>query len=449
MALHEKAFWFICFFLGGVLIASITRQLGHPLMFAVLVGTILVLIVCMFARRPMGWLSLALIAGSLYLFYFNQLQAQRFTVPLQTQIEITAMALRVSRGDQSQSVDVSLEPPYQGKVRLYLREYPTVRYGDELKVVGSLQPIPGDRAGYFLKENIRATLSFPKSFEITAHDKGSTIKTRLYAIRDWVEASFRKNLAPEPATLMTGLILGKSGGFSKEFTEKLKLSGTTHLVALSGQNITIIINALAVLLGSFFSRRFTVYLSILAIIGFVVMTGAEASVVRAAIMATIVVIAERASRIHSARSAIAVAAFVMVCVNPSVLAFDVGFQLSFLALIGIVYLDPILRRIFRVSESPGLLCWRKNMWMSISAQLAVLPILLLNFGFVSPVGVISSMLLVSFVPYTMFAGVLIVVLSSISSLLAILAVIPAQLLLGYELFIINICARLSSWLGFS
>ena len=105
-------------------------------------------------------------------------------------------------------------------------------------------------------------------------------------------------------------------------------SGTTHLVALSGYNITVIAIAVSTLLSYFLRRRIVFWLSILTIIAFVLMTGAEASVVRAAIMGGIILLAKQIGRIHSMRNAIVFAALLMVLFNPKILRFDIGFQLS-------------------------------------------------------------------------------------------------------------------------
>ena len=108
---------------------------------------------------------------------------------------------------------------------------------------------------------------------------------------------------------MAGITLGERAEFSKEFKEAMSKSGTTHLVALSGYNITILVLAVAYVLNFFASRRLVFWLTLLIIIGFVAMTGAEASVVRAAIMGGIVLLAKRANRLYSFRNAIVIAAF--------------------------------------------------------------------------------------------------------------------------------------------
>jgi competence protein ComEC len=350
---------------------------------------------------------------------------------------------KIVKLDTVQRATVELQEPVAGRVQVSFRPFPHLQYGDLVRFRAALE-LPDVRfRGYFLKEQIGAVAAFPSELSILSHDAGSPLKARLFQIRSYVEEQFFKALPPQAATLMTGLVLGKSGGFSKQFMEKLKTTGTTHLVALSGYNIAIIIKSLLYTFGFAVNRRYAVYLCILMIIAFVVMTGAEASVVRAAIMASIMIIAERSSRAYSVRNAIAVTALVMVLYNPAVLASDIGFQLSFLALMGIVYLQPAMERFFKAPEGAGWFGWRNNLFATCAAQLAVLPILLGNFGFFSPISLVTNVLLLSAVPVTMGLGFGMVLGSLISPFLTHLLAVPARLLLEYELAVIDLFAKIS------
>ena len=223
----------------------------------------------------------------------------------------------------------------------------------------------------------------------------------------------------------------------------MSASGTTHLVALSGQNITIIVIAISSFFG-FFSRRKSVFwLTLLIITFFVLMTGAEASVVRAAIMGGIILLAKQISRIHSMRNVIAVAAFIMVLYNPQVLRFDFGFQLSFAALIGIVYFSPTIKKIFKMKEGEGFLGWRENFLTTTSAQLAVLPLILINFSNFSPLSLLANILILEAIPLTMIFGFALGAIGFISLPMAIIFSWFVNLFLIYELAIIDIFSKIS------
>jgi len=408
----------------------------------VLVTVLIALFLFLMGRQTMAIFSLVIVVGLLYFHWFSLRYAQQFTAPLGQKVSIVGLVGKVSESGESQRADLQLSDQYQGKIRVTLPLYPEVKYGDVLEFEAGLNAIDGPSQGYFKKEGINATAVFPKNVEIVEHNQGVPIKAGLLAIRDYVQDSFGRVLAPSQATLMTGLVFGKSGGFDKEFSEKLKATGTTHLVALSGYNIAVVINSLFLILGFLINRRQSVWICIIAVVGFVVMTGAESSVVRAAIMAIILVIAERSSRIYSMRNAVVVTAFLMVMINPRILVFDIGFQLSFLALLGIVYLKPAIDTYFRVSSKSSFLGWRENLTTTVAAQLMVLPILFSSFGFFSPLSVITNVLLLSFIPYTMGLGFFIVLAGLLSYYLAFLVALPARLLLGYELAVINLFAKI-------
>ena len=246
----------------------------------------------------------------------------------------------------------------------------------------------------------------------------------------------------EKAVFLAGLTLGETSEFTPELKTKLRLTGTTHLVALSGYNISIIAKVAALILGAWLSRRWSFILTTLLITGFVIMTGAEASVVRAAIMGFILLLADQINRQYFLRNALALTALTMVVINPKVLAFDLGFQLSFLAVLGIVYLRPWLQKLFHFKDDPGILSWRANFLTTTAAQLAVLPLLLTNFGYFSPISILTNILILEFIPITMALGFFTAAAAIFSYPLALTIGWLAQLFLGYILGVINICEKI-------
>ena len=242
---------------------------------------------------------------------------------------------------------------------------------------------------------------------------------------------------------MAGIILGERAEFSKEFKEKMKASGTTHIVALSGYNITIVGLAVASVFGYFFKRRIVFILTILTVVGFVLMTGAEASVVRAAIMGCIILLGQQIGRVHSMRDVIMAAALIMILFDPKVLRFDVGFQLSFLALVGIVYLAPFIKKILKIEDEAGFLGWRKNLLETTSAQMAVAPLLIINFGSFHIASFLANVLILEAIPITMFLGFLMAGIGFVFMPLATIIGWFAGVFLSYEFLIIDIFSKIS------
>ncbi|PIR86943.1 MAG: hypothetical protein COU11_02930 [Candidatus Harrisonbacteria bacterium CG10_big_fil_rev_8_21_14_0_10_49_15] len=443
MPLHQKSFWLLAFFLLGTGLASVligptildSPALGGFLI-AVLLGLIVSTALLMYKGPLFALLSLALVIGSSYYWAHNYLYASQLTLPSPGPVEINGLVIRSQQKPTSQTIDVALTGDYTGTVRIIIDRYPIVQYGDTLTVTGTLEELDADRLSFYAKERIAATMAFPKKLSIISSGGGSAIKRHLFGIRDSVQNSLEQSLSPKTATFVSGLLLGKSAGFSKEFTEQMKATGTTHLIALSGYNISIVIMMVFWFFGSLLGRRNAFWIAITVIIAFVIMTGAEASVVRAAIMGCIIALAEYVGRVHSFKNAIVAAAFVMVLFNPSILVFDVGFQLSFLALLGIIYLQPALELWWRL-PSTSWFPWTKELVTTVSAQAAVLPILLINFGFFAPISLLTNVLILGLIPWTMLLGFLTVLADSVSGILAQLFALPTRLLAGFEIWVIE------------
>ncbi len=133
----------------------------------------------------------------------------------------------------------------------------------------------------------------------------------------------------------------------------------------------------------------------------------------------------------------------MVLINPKVLYFDLGFQLSFLALLGIVYLKPATKKFFRLNEEIGFLSWRDNFLTTFSAQLAVAPVLVLNFGNFSLLSLMANLLILSVIPLTMTLGFILAALGFLSFYLSLIFGWLVNLFLSYEIFIIKFFGKLN------
>src|SRR3989344_7151902 len=179
---------------------------------------------------------------------------------------------------------------------------------------------------------------------------GNSLRAALIKLKSALIDKLEAVLPAEHAALASGLLLGERAEFTDEFEEAMRRSGTTHIVALSGYNIAILVLVISGIFSYIWNRRVAFYLSLLIIPGFVVMTGAAPSVVRAGIMGLILLFAENQSRPYSSRNAITLTALVMIFFNPRVGVDDVGFQLSFAALLGIIYLYPFLEKKFKVQS---------------------------------------------------------------------------------------------------
>ncbi len=450
MRIYDVAFYGIIFFLLGVLIASLGLNILIITAVAVLTAILFLLIGFLKNRPPSFWfagLSLFIIIGSFYYFQYENFQLKNIKIPFNQKTEVFGLISSYPEKGASQKLIADLKEPYSGKIFIKTASYPTYAYGDLIRFEGVIKkPEPEPYANYLAKNGVFGTANFPK-IELVAENypavSRAKIKSTLFKLKEKTVSVFQKTLPSEKAAFLSGITLGERAEFSKEFKEAMSNSGTTHLVALSGYNIMILAMAIANSLGYLFSRRPTFYLTLLAIIGFVLMTGAEASVVRAAIMGGILLLAKQIGRLYSFRNAIAVAAFLMVLSNPKILSFDIGFQLSFLALFGIVYLMPAVQKFFKISEEQGFLSWRENLLTTFSAQLAVAPLLIIYFGSFSPISLLTNVLILALVPITMTLGFFLGALGFLSYHLSLVFGWFVNLFLTYEIFIIKLFGNLN------
>lgn len=349
------------------------------------------------------------------------------------------------------------------------RAYPEYRYGDVLKISGQVNRPENfsddfDYAAYLAGQNIFHIMSFTE-VELVERGRGSWFYAMLLKVKNEFSANVNYVL-PEPhASFMGGLILGERRSMPAELTAELKETGTTHLVALSGYNITIIGSALySSLVFLFIPASLAFILAIVGIILFTVAAGAAASVVRAAVMGILVLVAKREGRQYSMRNALTLAAAAMLFYNPKVLRFDIGFQLSFLATLGLVYVSPILMGyyaklklrllpIFReaklIREDRNLRQTNRNkksfladiLISTLAAQVLVLPLLIYRFGKLSLVSPLANLAVLPFIPATMFFGFFTGGLGFAAQALARVAGFGSWILLDYELSAISFFAR--------
>jgi len=209
------------------------------------------------------------------------------------------------------------------------------------------------------------------------------------------------DLVPEPeAALGAGILLGVRSAIAPEINDAFATAGLTHVVAISGWNIAIVAALVAAAVRPLARRPggrwTTAALAALTVGGYVLLTGASPSVVRAALMAAAMLVARlEGSRAHAA-SALALAALVMLLAAPPVL-WDVGFQLSLLATAGLVWFGAPVER--RLPRWPGWI--REPVALTLAAQLTTLPVILVNFERLSLVAPIANVLVVPFVPIAM------------------------------------------------
>lgn len=221
--------------------------------------------------------------------------------------------------------------------------------------------------------------------------------------------------------------------------EALNATGTTHIIAISGYNIAIILTLIGNTFSHYVSKKTKFIISTALIISFVLICGAPASVVRAAIMGLIVVWARDRGRANGPISVLIFAALIMVIVNPKILVFDVGFQLSFLATLGImIFADAFEDALKWVPELFGI---RESLVLTLTAQVGVVPLLFLNFGSISLITFVANIIVLPLIPIIMATGFVAVVTSFVFFHAGFIASYVSRFMLDFEMKSIYLLAQ--------
>lgn len=335
-------------------------------------------------------ISLGLIIG---LGYFNFWDMRQKAVQLPYGQEQTIEAPIIGHPDFSGSQANYVLKFSRTKIQLTTGRYPEYHYGDILKVKGIIK----EQYPYFFHQGILGQVYNPDNVEKTGYDGNFFVKT-IYVIRDKFEESLNKSLSEPYASFAAGLVLGSKRNIPDSLMSDFNRTGTTHIVAVSGYNLTIVITYIALFLG-IFSRKLKFWGSLFIIVTFVIMTGAPASVVRAGILSGLVLLGHYEGRRINMTILLLLVAAVMLIFGPYALKYDVGFQLSFLAFAGLVYLGPIIAKMRFVRSLPNIL--KSTFSETTAAQIMVLPILIFYFARLSVVSPIVNILILWIIPATM------------------------------------------------
>lgn len=269
-------------------------------------------------------------------------------------------------------------------LKVYLPKYPEINYGDKLEIIGRVED-------NYLKD---------VSFKVLDKEVGLLSNFRNNLIY------FYKSSLPEPySSLVAGITLG-SKNMPEAFWEKLKLTGTAHMVVASGTNITLLTSFLILASTSIIKRKYAVFIALTGIIFYLFLTDFDAPVVRASIMASIVFLAQLKGKVVDSFKLLVFSGLIMLIFKPEWIN-DLGFLLSFAATASIIIFGKRIDE--HIKRVPNVL--RESISTSISAQIGVIPILFITFGQFNLLSIIINPLVLWVVPIIMVFGGVSAVLS--------------------------------------
>lgn len=325
-----------------------------------------------------------------------------------------------------------------GKVLVIADRYPVYNYGDCLRIFGvqkSIDDFYNSSYEEYLSRYYIYSIIDHAQIEKISENNGNIFFSLIYKFKNSVKGKLNKIFTEPYNSLMAGLLLGSRNEISKELMEKFKDVGLTHILAISGYNVALVIFIVGGFLG-FLSRKVKVLFLIFFIFVFVILTGASASVVRAALMGCISLIALFYGRNYFMFLSLFVSAFFMNLWNPKILVYDVSFQLSFLATFGIGVFSPLIEKYFK--WVPDFFSIRESIKMTISAQVFAIPIIVLNFGNLSLVSPIANVFVLPLIPFVTIIGVLAVFFSYISAFLGNVFGFFGYLLINLMIFFVDV-----------
>ncbi|MBM2824630.1 MAG: comEC rec2 [Dehalococcoidales bacterium] len=298
--------------------------------------------------------------------------------------------------------------------------YLTYSYGDLLLVRGKIETPPQsdsfDYRGYLANQEIYAMMSYP-GINVLERGQGSKLLAWVYALRNQLSLSLARVLPEPQAALAQGIILGIRSHIPSSVNADFVSTGTAHILAISGQNLSIVVGILVSLGIALFGRKGHIYvwLSLAAIWFYTLLTGMNPPVVRATIMASLFLAAELLGRQRSGITALAFAGATMVGLSPRLL-WDASFQMSFMAMVGLIIIAPPLQSLGRkaVSDTLG----ENGATVSIAnfvtdsfsvtcaALLAVWPIITYYFGIITLVAPLATLIALPALPAIIISGTL-------------------------------------------
>ncbi|MFZ5919167.1 MAG: DNA internalization-related competence protein ComEC/Rec2 [Chloroflexota bacterium] len=318
----------------------------------------------------------------------------------------------------------SVSHTVKGLALARVSRYPEYRYGDRLEVSGLLEEPPEfedfSYKDYLARQGIHSLVRRAQ-VSLLNRDEGSPFWRAIFAVKSRTQATIGRILPEPQASLLSGILLGVEGGIPADVMADFSATGSTHVIAISGFNFAIVAGMLSALGTRLLGKAHSFYFALGGIVLYMLLVGPSGAVVRAALMGALYAWGVHLGRQSHALNSTLAAALGLTAWNPHWL-WDMGFQLSFAATLGLVlFTDPLQRRfeslLTRLLPSvwvrPVAAFLNDALIVTTAAQITTLPIILYNFGQLSLVTLLTNLLILPAQPAVMLWGGLATVAGSI------------------------------------
>lgn len=450
----SKALFFFCIALIiGIFLESLIK-IPAEVLWGFLVGAVIFITAGFFKKEALivGFCLLFLVLGAV------RLQISEFTIASDAlgklndaPEKITLVGVVIAEPDvrnSSQKLNVKVG---RSVVLVTTDRRAQYHYLDAIEITGKLKtPVVSEDfnyKNYLAKDGVYSVMDFPV-IQTLPQPHEYTILSYAYEkilfIKSVLVTSLNNNFSPPDDAILEGIIFGNDKNMEASLKEQFNATGLSHVTAVSGTNIVILINILVVsLLALGLWRGQAFYGAVFLIWLYIIMIGFPISGVRAAIMGCVGLTAQKLGRQNASSRVLTMTAGAMLLENPMLLFYDISFQLSFLASLGIIYVKPLIDYYLSV------ISWEKSRWLlailsvTLAAQIITLPIIVYNFGRISLVAPLTNILVLPIIEMLTIAGFLTSLAGAISNILGFLFSLPCLAMLWYFTGVLDIFSK--SW----
>lgn len=414
--MRDRVFYSICFgFVLGVLICSFLF-VNFPLF--ILFGIIsfaLFLFFVFISRNKLGILASIFILALCFGIFRFDIADKSAPIFLESQVSQKVFLSGVISDEpdireNNQKLEIAVEDEgKEVKILITANFDQSFRYGDLIDFRGKLEKPENfttdqgkdfDYVNYLKKDGIFYVIGYPE-IKIVSKDYGSALKSFLFSVKNQFLSKTNLAIKNPENLLMGGLILGERASFNEELKKSFIDTGTIHIIALSGYNITIVAEWFMKLF-AFSPQNFGMGAGILAIFLFILMTGGSSTALRAGLMASLAIYARASGRNYDVGRALLLAGVIMIIFNPFLLVYDVSFQLSFIATTALIFFTPKIEKYFL--WMPTRFGLRDIVSVTFAVYIFVLPFILYKMGNLSLVALPANVLILPFIPLAMLLG---------------------------------------------
>lgn len=435
---HSKIFLYACIsFISGIFIGSFLHS--YCLIYFLLIISIAIMGILWKRKHVFVCVFLFLIVSLGFLYVNSKLENilnNEILNYVDLDIEVKGKAARNPKDDlEARKVILKIYEVNGNKIDssilISTNEY--LNYGDHVVVFGKLI-LPENFNNfnyrmYLANQGVSAIIRYPKIEIISRHH------SLLFDFKNKTEKIVLKNLSINKASILNATVLGETDNMNSELKQNLGFTGISHVVAISGTHIVLLCMIMLGLLNYLkIGRRKAIVLTFLFLLFYIVLIEFPASALRAFIMMSFVLLAELIGRESDSLRSLVMAALLILIFNPLALIYDLGFQLSFLAVLGIIFFNNYFKSKLNFLKSGFLI---DIVAVNFSAQVFVLPLLIHTFQYISLSSFITNILIVPMSLVLLVLGFLSVVFSLIFPSLSFLFFAPISLMLEYALFIVN------------